>query len=81
MARPIAFAFASAACLLAAACSGGGEGANDSEASNNVTSEDPFGATGAPGADMTDNGVTDGGSDLPPDNGAVNLTEPANAAQ
>ena len=80
MARPIAFAFASAACLLAAACSGG-EGANDSAAANNIISEDPFGATGAPGADMTDNGVTDGGSDLPPDNGAVHLTAPANAAQ
>ena len=80
MARRYAAAVASAACLLAAACSGG-EGANDSATANNAISEDPFGATGAPGADMTDNGVTDGGSDLPADNGAVNLTEPANAAQ
>jgi hypothetical protein len=35
--------------------------ANDSSAeqANDISSE-PFGATGAPGADLTDNGVTDG---------------------
>ena len=81
MARPVAAALLSAACLLAAACSGGGEAGNDSATANNAISEDPFGATGAPGADMTDNGVTDGGSDLPADNGAVNLSDPASAAQ
>ena len=81
MARRTIAVLAFATCLLAAACSGGGETANDSAAGNNVVSEDPFGATGAPGADMTDNGVTDGGSDLPADNGAVNLSEPANSAQ
>jgi hypothetical protein len=81
MARRTAAALASAACLFAAACSGAGDSASDSAAGNNVISEDPFGATGAPGADMTDNGVTDGGSDLPADNGAVNLAEPGNAAQ
>jgi hypothetical protein len=39
------------------ACNGGSRDV----AANNV-SEDPFGATGAPGADMTDNGATDGAS-------------------
>jgi len=36
--------------------------------SGNQVSQDPFGATGAPGSDLTDNGVTDGASGLA-DNG------------
>jgi hypothetical protein len=43
--------------LALAAC---GDGQSDPNA--NTISEDPYGATGAPGADMTDNGVTDGAS-------------------
>jgi hypothetical protein len=41
----------------------GDRGGSDNSASDaNTISEDPYGATGAPGADMTDNGVTDGAS-------------------
>jgi hypothetical protein len=56
------------AALLAAAC--GGEKVADNVADANHISEDPYGATGAPGADLTDNGVNDGASGLA-DNGAA----------
>ena len=55
-------AAAAAAALALAACSGS-EKAADNAAEANV-SNDPFGASGAPGADMTDNGATDGSNDL-----------------
>lgn len=55
-----------AAGLLLAGCGGGGD---DRTTTANEVSEDPFGATGAPGADMTDNGATDGASG-PADNAA-----------
>jgi hypothetical protein len=48
------------AALALAAC--GGSGGN--KAGANQVSQDPYGATGAPGADMTDNGVTDGSNGL-----------------
>jgi hypothetical protein len=53
-----------AAALALAACgetAKPGNVANDSSAeqANDISSE-PFGASGAPGADLTDNGVTDG---------------------
>ena len=41
--------------LALAACGGEPQPAN-------IVSEDPFGATGAPGSDMTDKGVNDGAS-------------------
>jgi hypothetical protein len=68
--------------LLLSACGGeSGVQANQAnQADANQISEDPFGATGAPGADMTDNGVTDGGSDLPSDNGSSNTAD-TNAGQ
>ncbi|HEY0044634.1 MAG TPA: hypothetical protein VGB62_08805 [Allosphingosinicella sp.] len=69
-----AFAF----CLLAAACSGSGEPANETNSANHI-SEDPFGATGAPGADMTDNGATDGASGMADGNGSENLAELGNS--
>ena len=56
-------ATAVAAILALGACGDGGGSGNAASDANNV-SEDPFGATGAPGADMTDNGVTDGASGL-----------------
>ncbi len=49
--------------------------ANDSSAEQaNAISSDPFGATGAPGADLTDNGATDGSSGFAA-NETGNLTE------
>lgn len=51
--------------LLVAACGG----SDDRRTEANSVAEDPFGATGAPGADMTDNGVNDGASG-PADNAA-----------
>ena len=44
--------------LLLAACSGSEKAAESNAAG------DPFGATGAPGADMTDNGAADGSNDI-----------------
>ena len=58
-----AFLLLSSALLLLAACSGSEKAAESNAAAANV-SGDPFGATGAPGADMTDNGATDGSNDL-----------------
>ncbi|PAX08456.1 hypothetical protein [Sphingomonas lenta] len=58
------------ALLLTAAACGGGEDDRRTEA--NSVAEDPFGATGAPGADMTDNGVNDGASG-PADNAAESV--------
>lgn len=52
--------------LLATSACGGGQDDRRTEAN---VAEDPFGATGAPGADMTDNGVNDGASG-PADNAA-----------
>jgi hypothetical protein len=48
------------------------DGSGNVTAEANTIAEDPYGATGAPGADMTDNGVTDGASG-PADNAAENL--------
>ncbi len=65
-------ALALAACLGLGACGGGG---NENLAADNANhiSEDPFGATGAPGADMTDNGATDAASGMADSNaGAAN---------
>ena len=60
---------AAAAALALAAC-GGGEGQTEGGAAN--VSEDPYGATGAPGADMTDNGVTDGANGMADDDAVMN---------
>ena len=57
-----ALLLSSSALLLLAACSGA-EKAGSNAAETNVAG-DPFGATGAPGADMTDNGVADGSNDI-----------------
>src|SRR5688572_28338855 len=61
-----------AAAFLLAGCAGSG-GSDNSAADANSISEDPYGATGAPGADLTDNGVTDGA------NGLADTSEPLNA--
>ena len=76
--------FELAACLGLAACGGQSEStvANDA-----AVSDDPFGATGAPGADMTDNGATDGANGMADGNAMnvgsadvdANAAEPANA--
>ncbi|MBB5712253.1 hypothetical protein [Sphingomonas xinjiangensis] len=68
-----------AATLALAAC---GETATPNASVDNTTSgeqandiaADPFGATGAPGADLTDNGVNDGAAGLDADR-AQNATE------
>ncbi len=64
-------------CLALAACGGGGGEEAAGTQANNV-SEDPFGATGAPGADMTDNGATDGASGLADGNAAGGGNEAGN---
>jgi hypothetical protein len=80
-------AFSLVASLGLAACGGGRSEstiANDSAVSN-----DPFGATGAPGADMTDNGATDGANGMADGNAMeagtapvdANTAEPAGNAQ
>ena len=56
-------AYPLAAALALAACGDGG-GSDNSAADANHISEEPFGATGAPGADMTDNGATDGANGM-----------------
>lgn len=56
-----AHVLAAALALVTAGCQGGD---GDRTAEANVISEDPFGATGAPGSDLTDNGVNDGASGL-----------------
>jgi hypothetical protein len=56
-------------------------------ANDAAVSDDPFGATGAPGADMTDNGATDGANGMADGNAMnvgsadvdANAAEPANA--
>jgi glucose/mannose transport system substrate-binding protein len=53
-----------------AAC-GGNDGSDNSAGDANSISEDPYGATGAPGADLTDNGVTDGANGLADTNAAA----------
>ena len=57
--------FALASVFALAACGGG----TDNQMAANDISEDPFGATGAPGSDLTDNGTTDGASGLADGNG------------
>ncbi|TFI59693.1 hypothetical protein E2493_03520 [Sphingomonas parva] len=52
-----------AAALLLVGCGDSG-GSDNSAADANSISEDPYGATGAPGADLTDNGVTDGANGM-----------------
>ena len=69
--RPISLTAIAAAFLLVG-CGGGNGGSDNSAADANHISEDPYGATGAPGADMTDSGVNDaanGLADDPPRNG------------
>jgi hypothetical protein len=44
------------------ACGGGGQQSAGNSSTN--VGGDPYGATGAPGADMTDKGTTDGASGL-----------------
>ena len=58
--------------LLAIAALGGcgGPDPQGNAAGENHVSEDPFGATGAPGADLTDNGATDGSNGLAEGNAA-----------
>jgi hypothetical protein len=58
------------AALLGLAACGGNGGSDNIAADANSISEDPYGATGAPGADLTDNGVTDGANGLADVNGA-----------
>ena len=60
-----------AAVLVAAMLAGCQDGSSNVTAEANTIAEDPYGATGAPGADMTDNGATDGASGLA-DNAAEN---------
>ena len=57
---------AAAGSLALAACGGGSGNATDNAVGTqaNDVAEDPFGATGAPGSDMTDNGATDGSAGL-----------------
>lgn len=66
-------AMALVASFTLAACGGGEAGGDDNLAADtaNHISEDSFGATGAPGADLTDNGVTDGASGLADTNNSV----------
>jgi len=52
-----------AALALGLAACGGADQAEDGAAEANGAG-DPFGATGAPGADMTDNGAGDGANGL-----------------
>lgn len=60
------------ALALLAACAAGCQGGSDESAAEaNRIAEDPFGATGAPGADMTDNGVNDGASGVADNSQAV----------
>ena len=68
-------ATAAAAILALAACGDGG-GSDNAASDANTVSEDPFGATGAPGADMTDNGAADGASGMA-DGNQTGVTAPA----
>jgi hypothetical protein len=52
-----------AATIGLAACGSGGQ-SESTIANDAAVSDDPFGATGAPGADMTDNGATDGSNGM-----------------
>ncbi len=70
-----------AASLALAGC-GGQSDVQANETNANQIAEDPFGATGAPGADMTDNGVNDGSSGLADGNDTSNAAGAAtNIAQ
>lgn len=81
-------AFALVATLGLAACGGGGQ-SESTVANDSAVSDDPFGATGAPGADMTDNGATDGANGMADGNAMnagvapvdANIAEPAGNAQ
>jgi hypothetical protein len=71
-----------AACLALGAC-GGGNKSESTVANDAAVSDDPFGATGAPGADLTDNGATDGANGMA-DGNAMNVGSAdvdANAAE
>lgn len=78
-------ALALVASFTLAACGGGEAGGDENLAADttNHISEDAFGATGAPGADLTDNGVNDGASGLADTNAAVDpaVNSAANAAE
>jgi hypothetical protein len=82
------FALSLIASLGLAACGGSGQ-SESTIANDSAVSDDPFGATGAPGADMTDNGATDGANGMADGNameaGAApvdaNTAEPAGNAQ
>ena len=76
-------AMALAASFTLASCGGGGGDENLAADTTNHISEDAFGATGAPGADLTDNGVNDGASGLADTNAAVDpaANSAANAAE
>ncbi|MDT8761051.1 hypothetical protein MZO42_20315 [Sphingomonas psychrotolerans] len=66
-------AFALAACGETSAPSANVATDSSAEQANHISSE-PFGASGAPGADLTDNGVTDGANGFAT-NETGNLTE------
>jgi hypothetical protein len=61
--RTFSLAAALGAALALAGC---GSGDTPTSATDNSTTvaEDPYGATGAPGADLTDNGANDGASGM-----------------
>ena len=71
-------ALALAASFALAACGGGGDENLAADTANNIA-EDPYGATGAPGADLTDNGVTDGASGLADTNNSADAGANATA--
>jgi hypothetical protein len=68
--------------LALGACGGGGT-SESTVANDSAVSDDPFGATGAPGADMTDNGATDGAAGMADGNAMEAGSDPvdANAAE
>ena len=70
-------ALALLASLGLAAC--GGEGPSNSTITNDsAIADNPYSATGAPGADMTDKGVTDGANGIA--DGDANTAEPVGNA-
>lgn len=70
-----------AALALALSACGDGESGGTTAGSNEIA-EDPFGATGAPGSDLTDNGASDGASGLADNNQAQEpLSEESNLTQ
>ena len=73
-------AMALAASFTLAACGGGGDENLAADTANHIA-EEPFGATGAPGADLTDNGVNDGASGLADSNNGMDAGNAANATE